>query len=198
MAAPPPPTCLARVATHAVDLYIGTAEARQRLDLLRERGIRRVISLQLRDEWRDAAYPDLPDDVKQRHYVLADHPDAAAHLLTIVDECAAAGVGTDGVPTLVHCTHGISRSAALVVGLLGLPVDTALAVLRQTWPRAAPNDSFVAALRGHERSIERAWLEVPGIPGAEPVVLMGEDYPPPPGYDPNDDDWTTGWPTTLS
>ena len=56
-----------------------------------------------------------------------------------------------GGRVLVHCQHGVSRSASVVVAYLcfsmGLSVDEALDTLRHDRPEAHPNNGFMQQLR---------------------------------------------------
>ncbi len=81
-----------------------------------------------------------------------------------------------GIPIIVQCTAGISRSSAVVIGAAmrtrGISADSALEQLRKLRPQANPNPYFMALLHWSERRLitppsvthayDRILREVPG------------------------------------
>lgn len=77
---------------------------------------------------------------------LADHVPRLLHF--------ADAATTAGMPLVVYCRYGISRSVAFVLVLvmhrLQLPLDRALDHVRRVYPKADPNFAFVCQLRDLE------------------------------------------------
>jgi protein tyrosine phosphatase (PTP) superfamily phosphohydrolase (DUF442 family) len=63
-------------------------------------------------------------------------------------------------PVLVHCAHGVSRSASVVAGFLirthGLSLEGALRLMRTKRPQVRPNAAFMAQLAGYEETTAAA------------------------------------------
>jgi protein-tyrosine phosphatase len=102
-----------------------------------------------------------PGAVQRLHLALNDEP--AADLLQHWDAAAAfvlaAAASTDPPPRiLVHCQHGVSRSAAVAVAVVatlgGLSVDAAAALVHALRPAVQPNAGFLTQLRLAEQVLQ--------------------------------------------
>lgn len=134
-----------------VPLYIGGQWARHPA-LLAQHDIRYVLAVQTPDE--HASLRSLPSDVTEETVYVADddraetiaafHRQLPFALAWLKDALAT------GEHVLVHCTQGVSRSAAIAVAYMTHmleypsrdPTD-ALALLRRSWPRANPRPAFL-------------------------------------------------------
>jgi predicted protein tyrosine phosphatase len=91
------------------------------------------------------------DSFEHLHIRIEDDDDAnVLDQLEDAVEFIEEAIDDDG-KVLVHCQAGVSRSSAVVVAFLcssmGLGVDEALAVLKQSHPTAQPNEGFMQQLK---------------------------------------------------
>ena len=145
-------------------LAVGASFRAVQIGELRDCSIRRVVDL------REEACDD--PGLLERHGARLLHlptPDLCA----ICDDAIARGVawvndGLDrGERTLVHCEHGIGRSASLACCVLisrGMPIDEALAALKRGRPRVSPSPEQLVSLL--------AWAR---RRGAAPAALRWSD-----------------------
>src|SRR5690606_34616755 len=134
---------LSWVAPH---LAVGAAFWPVQIDELRDCGVRRVVDL--RAERCDDAV------LLARHNIELLHlptPDLCALDAGVIDAGVAwvAGGLERGLATLVHCEHGIGRSASLACCVLvarGMALDEALAALKRARPRVSPSPEQLEAL----------------------------------------------------
>ncbi|CAG8955908.1 hypothetical protein HYFRA_00008761, partial [Hymenoscyphus fraxineus] len=137
------------------DLYISDRFAARSPALLRSLGIKYILSVtHLQDVPKFAEeegfvgkHVEIEDDVTE---------DLIVHLQGCcdwIDERLSSldGEDGDGGGVLVHCTQGISRSAAVVIGFLmrtlQIDFDQALAHVRVSRPQANPNEGFEYQLK---------------------------------------------------
>ena len=127
-------------------LWVGNAEAACDRSQLKAAGVTHVVCL-LSAEY--CAYPDQVSYLLLPFNDMLDAPLSSA-LATAAPWVAKALEG--GGTVFVHCAAGVSRSPALVIGLLmlldKLSFNDAYETVKAAHPQTRPNAGFVAYLRG--------------------------------------------------
>ena len=121
-------------------LFIGSYEAAIDIQLLRSLSITKVLSL-------DTVKPVLDHSLIQLFICVSD--EASSDILSELPR--ALEFLDKGARTLVHCRHGVSRSAAVVVARMmmdeGIGVESALEKLVIVREQCRPNDGFMKQLQ---------------------------------------------------
>ena len=131
-------------------VFVGSQDSRHNAAGLKERGIRAVLDVAFGDIVGQSV--DKNEDLEEvLRLPLLDEPSQPLQqtletALAFLDRCEQRGV-----PVLVHCNAGISRSVSVCVAFLmrkySIGYDEALATIRVTRPSAKPNAGFEAQLR---------------------------------------------------
>eukprot|EP00697_Spironema_sp_BW2_P010811 gnl/Spiro4/26214_TR13067_c0_g1_i1.p1 gnl/Spiro4/26214_TR13067_c0_g1~~gnl/Spiro4/26214_TR13067_c0_g1_i1.p1 ORF type:complete len:271 (-),score=53.21 gnl/Spiro4/26214_TR13067_c0_g1_i1:6-794(-) len=132
-------------------LYLSGALFADNQEVLRALSIKRIVNAS-NNEQRNCA-GDL--GISYMNVAVADSLDA--DLLSVLDGVLEFLLQAPHTPTLVHCSQGISRSAAIVIAFLmrvhGWPLAQALSHVRACRPIIRPNESFVQQLQQFEAKL---------------------------------------------
>lgn len=124
------------------ELYIGDYNAAMNQELLLNLGIRNVLSL-------DVCRPQVSPSLNQLFISISDECSSA--LLPHLPACLQFLAAHTKHGVLVHCRHGVSRSAAVVTAFLasatGCSMAEALLRLQQLRPPVSPNEGFLRQLQ---------------------------------------------------
>ena len=141
----------ARLCEIIPNLYISSATPSQELHTLQQNGIRKIVNL-------TAVHPCLfPDHIKYLHLPIQDMPgeDLLLILGTACDFIQRALDCSHGV--LVHCSAGVSRSAAVCIAYLmkhsRLSLAEAYTRVKQARSVISPNPGFIEQLIKWEKQI---------------------------------------------
>ena len=124
------------------NLYIGNVNIARDLEMLKKLGITHILNI--------SDYPSaFPDDFEYVRLKMKDSGDEPINeIVELVLPFINSGVKHGKI--LVHCTHGISRSAAIVIGYLmttlELSEQKAFDYLKERYPPANPHMMFRARL----------------------------------------------------
>ena len=159
-------------------LYIGGKAEAKDLAALRSLQITTIVNLTpSREEDPQGGVPNYHEASERRiRYLRVPlYDNAGQTFLPILDRVLAEivrGLHYGGV--LVHCSKGVSRSAAIIAAYLmrthGLGVDAAVAFLRERRPVVAPNAAFTRQLREFALGVEQQ-RKTGALPPPEPLPL---------------------------
>lgn len=131
-------------------VYLGSVECAWNRHGLKSLAISHILTI----AFYEPCYPDLftysvvPVDDRNSEDLLSNFPSCFEFIETALKQ---------GHKVLVHCRHGASRSAAVVMSFLmkyrGMSVDQAYAFVKEKRNQVAPNDGFIAQLHKWEESL---------------------------------------------
>ena len=129
------------------NLYLGGYGAAQNIQQLKEKGVKKVLSVMELSE--GPTYN--PDEFKQLKFDISDIE--TQNIIQIFGECLKFIKGDDKI--LVHCMVGASRSATIVIAYLmwtkKLKFDEAFDFVRSKRQIVCPNDGFQSQLKLFEK-----------------------------------------------
>ena len=135
------------------NLYLGSRDDAENEKWLQEHSIKVVISVMYANSSSAVSYEQLGItlhhfpmlDCKQPQDPLLFYDEIKKIIIESLDQC-------QGV--LIHCAHGISRSAATIIAFLmefhKLRLNRALQFVKSLRPIVAPNPTFMKYLRCHD------------------------------------------------
>ncbi|KAH8800354.1 protein-tyrosine phosphatase-like protein [Xylogone sp. PMI_703] len=169
-------------------LYISDRFATRNRPLLKSLNIKYILSATHQEDI--AKFNDNGDTkIIRKHIDIDDDAteDILCHLKEACDWIDAAlknRSGESNVGVLVHCTQGISRSAAFIVGYLmrtlSVPYSTALSMVRETRTWATPNRGFEYQLKVWEHCQYDVYL--PDSPSTASESISNEGPKEKPAY----------------
>ena len=131
------------------NLYLGNLSAAEKVDKLKELGIKKVLSL------LDGFWPEYKESDNIIHKKLTIHDFEEENIIKHFGECLDFIKGNDKI--LVHCAAGASRSATIVIAFLmwskKMPFKEALEFVKKKRSIVWPNFGFKDQLELFEKEL---------------------------------------------